>query len=286
MGPDAMILVFWMLSFKPTFSLSSFTFIKKLLSSSSLSAIRVLKNWCLQIVVLEKTLDNPLDYKEVKAINPKRNQPWVFIGRTNAEAEAPILWPPFAKSQFPGKDPDAGKDWKQKEKGVAEDEMVRWRWSTASMDMNLSKLQEIVKDTEAWRSAVHGIAKSHDSCDWTTTTLQKGQGQERPRKIVSVGVGVGVGMHVHSIARLCATLCNPMNCNPPDSFVYGIFQSRILDWVAMSSSRDLPDPGIKPESSESPALHTDLLQTLSHQESPRKTEKLFIPDLRPLKKDD
>ena len=97
---------------------------------------------------------------------------------------------------------------------------------------------------------------------------------------------MGVGTHVHSIAQLCPTLCNPMDCNPPNSFVYGIFQSRILDWVAISSSRDLPDPGIKPESSESPALQADPLQMLSHQGSPRKTEKLFILDLRPLKKDD
>ena len=103
------------------------------------------------------------------------------------------------------------------------------------MDMNLSKLQEIVKDKEAWRSAVHGVTKSHDSCDWTTTTLQKGQGQERPRKTLCGGVGAGTC--VHSTAQLYPTLCNPMDCNPPDSFVYGIFQSRILEWVAISSSR-------------------------------------------------
>ena len=79
----------------------------------------------LQIVVLEKTLESPLDSKEIKLVNPKGNQPWIFIGRTDAEAEAPILWPPDAKSQLIGKDPDAGKDWRQKEKGEAEVEMVR-----------------------------------------------------------------------------------------------------------------------------------------------------------------
>ena len=82
------------------------------------------KNWCFWTVVL-KILDSPLDSKEIKPVNPKGNQPWIFIGRTNAEAEALILWPPDAKSWLIGKDPDAGKDWKQKEKRVVEDEMVR-----------------------------------------------------------------------------------------------------------------------------------------------------------------
>ena len=85
----------------------------------------VLKNWWFWIVVLEKTLRSPLDCKEIKPINPKENQPWVFIGRTDAEAEAPILWPPDAKSRLTGKDSDAGKVWMQKEKGVAEDKMAR-----------------------------------------------------------------------------------------------------------------------------------------------------------------
>ena len=84
----------------------------------------VLKNLCFQIVVLEETLESPLDSKEIKPVNPKRNQSWIFIGRSDAEAEAPVLWPPDAKNWLIGKDPDAGKDWRQKEKGAAEDEMV------------------------------------------------------------------------------------------------------------------------------------------------------------------
>ena len=76
-------------------------------------------------MVLEKTLESPLNYKEIKPANPKGNQPWLFIGRTDAEVDAPILWLPDAKSQLIGKGPDAGKDWKQKEKRLAEDEMVR-----------------------------------------------------------------------------------------------------------------------------------------------------------------
>ena len=85
-----------------------------------------LKNGCFQTVVLEKPLESPLDSKEIKQVNPKRNKTWKFIRRTDAEAEAPILWPPDAKSRLTGKDPDAGKDWRQKEKRAVEDEMVGW----------------------------------------------------------------------------------------------------------------------------------------------------------------
>ena len=85
----------------------------------------VLKNWCFWTVVLEKTLESPLDCTEIKPVNPKGNQSWIFIGRTDAEAEVPILWPPD-KSWFTRKDPDTGKDWRQEEKGTTEDEMVGW----------------------------------------------------------------------------------------------------------------------------------------------------------------
>ena len=82
-------------------------------------------NWHFQTVVLEKTLESPLDSKEIKPVDLKGDQPWMLIGRTDAEAEAPIFWPPDAKSWLIGKDPDAGKDWRQKEKEEAEDKMVR-----------------------------------------------------------------------------------------------------------------------------------------------------------------
>ena len=84
----------------------------------------VLKNWCFLTVVLEKTPESPLDSKEIKPVNPKGNQPWIFIGRTEAEAEAPILWPPDAKNSLIPKDPDAGKYWRQEEKGMTEDKML------------------------------------------------------------------------------------------------------------------------------------------------------------------
>ena len=82
------------------------------------------KNWCFWSVVLEKALESPLDCKEIQPGNPKGNQSWIFIGRT--EDEAPILWPPDARNWLIGKDPDAGKDWRQEEKGMTEDEMVGW----------------------------------------------------------------------------------------------------------------------------------------------------------------
>ena len=111
-----------------------------------------LQNQHFQTVVLEKTL-SPLDCKEIKLINPKGNQPWIFIIKTDAEAS--IFWPPDAKSPLTGKDPGAGKDWRQEEKRAAED---RWLESvTDSMDTSLSKLQEIVKDRETWHAAVHGV---------------------------------------------------------------------------------------------------------------------------------
>ena len=86
----------------------------------------VLKNWCFWAVVLEKTLESPLDCKEIQLVHPEGDQSWVFIGRTDVEAETPVLWPPDAKSWLIWKDPDAGKDWGQEEKRTTEDEMVGW----------------------------------------------------------------------------------------------------------------------------------------------------------------
>ena len=99
--------------------------------------------------MLEKTLESPLDFKEIKPVNPKGNQSWIFIGRTDAEAETPILWPPDVKNWlWIEKDPDAGKDWRQEEKGTTEDEMVGWHHWLNGLN-GLGQLQETVKGREA-----------------------------------------------------------------------------------------------------------------------------------------
>ena len=129
-----------------------------------------MKNWCFWTVVLEKTLESSLDSKEIKPVNPKGNQFWIFIGRTGAEIL--IFWPPDGKNWLIWKDSDAGKDWRREEKGMTEDKMVGWHhWFNG---LSLSKLQEIVKDREAWRTAAHGVIKSWTQLsNWTTIPSER-----------------------------------------------------------------------------------------------------------------
>ena len=135
------------------------------------------KNWCCWTVVLEKTFESPLGCKEIQPVNPKGNQSWISIRRTDVEVEAPILWPPDMKSWLIRKDPNAGKDWGQEEKGMTEDEMVWWHHRLNGHE--LSQLREIMKDREAWGAIIHGVAKSWTWLkDWTGTSSDKLQKEE------------------------------------------------------------------------------------------------------------
>ena len=127
----------------------------------------------------EDSWESPLDCKEIKPVNPKGNQPWIFTGRTDAEAEAPILWPPDVKNWLTRKDPDAGKGWRHEEKGLTEDEMVtRHHWLNGH---ELSKLRQLVMNREAWHAAVHGVAKSQTQLsDWTELNWRISQRKEEP----------------------------------------------------------------------------------------------------------
>ena len=120
------------------------------------------KNWRFQTVVLKKTLESPLDFKEIKPDNPKENPAWISIGRTDAEAEAPVLWPPDAKSQLIWKDPDAGKDWRQEEKGMTEDEMAGWHHQ-----LNGHEFEQAPGDDEGQGSLVCCSPRGHKEPDRT-----------------------------------------------------------------------------------------------------------------------
>ena len=123
------------------------------------------KNPCFWTVVLEKTPESPLDCRGIKPVHPKGSQPWIFIGRTAAESEAPVLWPPDAKSWLIGIDPDAGKDWRQEEKGATEDEMVGWHhW------LNGHEFEQTLGDSEGQGSLAccHSWGRKRFSQDWAT----------------------------------------------------------------------------------------------------------------------
>ena len=143
----------------------------------------VLKNWCFWTVVLEKTLESPLDCKEIQPVNPKENKSWLFIGRTDAETEAPVLWSPDVKSWLIRKDPDARKDWRQEEKGTTEDEMVGWHhW------LNEHEFEQAlgVGDGQGSLACCSPLAhKKSDITEWLNWT-DEGNEMEAPDFVLSI----------------------------------------------------------------------------------------------------
>ena len=154
------------------------------------------KNWCFWTVVLEKTLESPLDCKEIKQVNPKGNQPWILIGRTDAEGEAPILWPPDVKSWLIGKDPDAGKVWKQ-EKGTTEDEMVGWHHR-----LNGHEIEQAPADCEGqedWSTAVHEVSNCQT---WLSNWTKQNKTSHLNSNLLSLQ-----NLHFSTVAQTFITLC-------------------------------------------------------------------------------
>ena len=203
------------------------------------------KSWCFWTVVLEKTLESPLDCKEIQPVHSK-DQSWVFIGRTDVEAETPILWPPDVKSWLIWKDPDAGKDWGQEEKGMTEDEMVGWHhwlnghefvWTPGVGDGRggLACCSSWGRRVGRWLS------------DWTELNRNKLPyltSLSFPFFICKRCCRVSISRIFDSasaaakLLQSCMTLCDPIDGSPPGSSVHGIFQAKVLECIAIAFSLD------------------------------------------------
>ena len=145
------------------------------------------KNWCFQTVVLEKTLKSPLDSNEIQSVHSK-DQSWVFFGRTDSKAEAPVLWPPHMKSWLIGKDPDAGRDWGQEEKGTTENEIAGWHhWLNGH---EFVWTPGVGDGQEAWCAVIHGVAKSRTRLsDWSELNWKQTMPRKWEQSILSCQLG-------------------------------------------------------------------------------------------------
>ena len=215
-------------------------------------------------VVLEKTLESPLDCKEIQPVYSEGDEPWDFFGRNNAKAETPVLWPPHAKSWLIGKDSDAGRDWGQEEKGTTEDEMAGWHhWLDGrefertpgvgdgqgvlacwdSRGLKESDTTERLNWTELKAlSSLPPLFGRACYVTWLILPLKNGTARIWPLSLWKVGLR----MCAHHLVML--TLCDPTDCSLQGSSVHGILQARILEWVAIPFSRGSCQPRIEPGS--------------------------------------
>ena len=195
------------------------------------------KNWCFWTVVLEKTLESAFDCKEIQPVHPKGNQSWIFIRRTDVEAETPILCPPDSKSWLILKDPDAGKDWGQEEKGMTEDEMVGWHHLLSG-------------DGLGWTPGV-GDGQGGLACCSSWGRKELYTTELNWTELLPI---ICQCVCVRSVTQSCLTLCNLMICSPPGSSVRGIFRKEYWSGLPPSTPGDLPNPGMEPSSLVSLAL--------------------------------
>ena len=222
---------------------------------------------CFWTVVLRKTLESPLDCKEIQLVHSKGDQSWVFFGRNDSKAETPVLWPPHVKSWLIGKDSDAGRDWGQEEKGTTEDEMAGWHhqpdgrefeWTLGVGDgqgglaccNSWGRKQSDTIDRLNWNEdyinhlVAAAAAKSFQSCPTLCDPIDRPTSLPCPWD--SPGKNTGVGCHFllqcmkvkseSEVTQSCPTLSYPMDCSLPGSSIHGIFQARVLQWGAIAFS--------------------------------------------------